>query len=157
MNDTDRRTQRHGHVVYESSQFRAGIRAPAVGNIEYKRGTDAGVINQGLYYMAWLTAHRSAFDALVRDRLGALAAAQVLWSAPRLICVAGDFTRYDAHAVREHQRSIDLVRYRYFGNEHIGLETVASVAGKSHAGMRVRRRAAVFEGDGFEFLGRPAG
>lgn len=41
-----------------------------------------GVINQGLYYMAWLTAHRSAFDALVRDRLGALAAAQVLWSAP---------------------------------------------------------------------------
>ncbi|MEW1687392.1 MULTISPECIES: DUF5655 domain-containing protein [unclassified Streptomyces] len=117
--------------------------APVI--VEYKRGTDAGVINQGLYYMAWLTAHRSAFDALVRDRLGALAAAQVLWSAPRLICVAGDFTRYDAHAVREHQRSIDLVRYRYFGNEHIGLETVASVAGKSHAGMRVRRRAAVLE------------
>ncbi|WP_098021657.1 MULTISPECIES: DUF5655 domain-containing protein [Streptomyces] len=117
--------------------------APVI--VEYKRGTDAGVINQGLYYMAWLTAHRSAFDALVRDRLGALAAAQVLWSAPRLICVAGDFTRYDAHAVREHQRSIDLVRYRYFGHEHIGLETVASVAGKSHAGMRVRRRAAVLE------------
>lgn len=54
--------------------------APVI--VEYKRGTDAGVINQGLYYMAWLTAHRSAFDALVRDRLGALAAAQVLWSAP---------------------------------------------------------------------------
>lgn len=62
--------------------------------------------------------------------------------APRLICVAGDFTRYDAHAVREHRRSIDLVRHRYFGNDLIGLETVASVAGHAATGRRVRRRAA---------------
>ncbi|MDO0934210.1 hypothetical protein QQY66_21875 [Streptomyces sp. DG2A-72] len=27
-------THRHGHVVYESSQFRAGPRAPAVGNVD---------------------------------------------------------------------------------------------------------------------------
>ncbi|MFJ8676359.1 DUF5655 domain-containing protein [Streptomyces sp. NPDC093589] len=117
--------------------------APVI--VEYKRGTDAGVINQGLYYMAWLTAHRNAFDALVRDRLGAPTAAQVLWSAPRLICVAGDFTRYDAHAVREHRRSIDLVRYRYFGNAHIGLETVVSVTGKSSSGTRGRRRVAALD------------
>ncbi|MFC9228444.1 transporter [Streptomyces decoyicus] len=115
--------------------------APVI--VEYKRGTDAGVINQGLYYMAWLTAHRSAFEGLVRDRLGAPVAAQILWHAPRLICVAGDFTCYDAHAVREHHRSIDLVRYRYFGTDHIGLETVVSVTGKSPVGARVRRRAAV--------------
>ncbi|WP_338678269.1 DUF5655 domain-containing protein [Streptomyces sp. SCSIO 30461] len=113
--------------------------APVV--IEYKRGTNAGVIHQGLYYLAWLTRHRSVFHALVRDRLGAPAAAQVLWSAPRLICVAGDFTRYDVHAVREHRRSIDLVRYRYFGDDHVGLETVASVTGKTEAGRRSRRRA----------------
>lgn len=118
--------------------------APVI--IEYKRGTDAGVINQGLYYMAWLRAHKDAFRSLVRDRLGATAASQILWSAPRLICVAGDFTRYDAHAVREHRRSIDLVRYRYYGSDHIGLETVASVTGQSVASRRVRRRA----------VGRPA-
>jgi predicted transport protein len=112
--------------------------APVI--VEYKRGTDAGVINQGLYYMAWLTAHRNAFDSLVRDRLGAQTASQVLWSAPRLICIAGDFTRYDAHAVREHRRSIDLVRYRYFGNDLIGLETVASVNGQSSASRPARRR-----------------
>ncbi|WP_043263276.1 DUF5655 domain-containing protein [Streptomyces sp. CT34] len=111
--------------------------------IEYKRGTDASVIHQGLYYIAWLMDHKDAFRNLVRDRLGATAASQILWSAPRLICVAGDFTRYDAHAVREHWRSIDLVRYRYFGNDHIGLETVASVTGQSVAGKRARRRAAV--------------
>lgn len=114
--------------------------APVI--VEYKRGTDAGVINQGLYYLSWLTRHRSAFDSLVRDRLGVPTAAQVLWSAPRLICVAGDFTRYDAHAVREHRRSIDLVRYRYYGSDHVSLETVVSVTGKSGAANRRTRRHA---------------
>ncbi|MEU6353079.1 DUF5655 domain-containing protein [Streptomyces sp. NPDC047072] len=114
--------------------------APVI--VEYKRGTDAGVINQGLYYMAWLTNHKDAFRGLVRDRLGVTAASQILWSAPRLICVAGDFTRYDVHAVREHRRSIDLVRYRYFGSDHFGLETVASVTGHSAKAKRVRRRVA---------------
>ncbi len=40
------------------------------------------MINQGLCYLSWLTRHRSAFDSLVRDRLGVPTAAQVLWSAP---------------------------------------------------------------------------
>jgi predicted transport protein len=110
--------------------------------VEFKRGTDAGVIHQGLYYMAWLMDHKAEFRHLVRDRLGAAAAAQVLWSAPRLICVAGDFTRYDVHAVREHRRSIDLVRYRFFGEDLLGLETVASVTGRTPAAKRVRQRAA---------------
>ncbi|MEU2082360.1 DUF5655 domain-containing protein [Streptomyces albus] len=113
--------------------------APVI--VEYKRGTDAGAINQGLYYMAWLMSHRGAFRRLVRDRLGASAASRILWSAPRLICVAGDFTRYDAHAVREHRHNIDLVRYRYFGSEHFGLETVASVTGVPGVGKRSRRCA----------------
>lgn len=113
--------------------------APVI--VEYKRGTDAGVINQGLFYMAWLMSHKDAFRSLVRDRLGVTAASQILWSAPRLICVAGDFTRYDANAVREHRRSIDLVRYRYFGSDHFGLENVASVTGHSAEAKRVRRRA----------------
>ncbi|WP_420719773.1 DUF5655 domain-containing protein [Streptomyces sp. NRRL WC-3618] len=86
--------------------------------------------------------HKDAFRNLVRDRLGVSAASQVLWSAPRLICVAGDFTRYDGHAVREHRRSIDLVRYRLFGKDLIGLETVASVTGRTPAARRVRRSAA---------------
>ncbi|MCY0940273.1 endonuclease NucS domain-containing protein [Streptomyces antarcticus] len=116
--------------------------APVI--VEYKRSTDAGVINQGLFYMAWLMDHRDAFRHLVRDRLGVQAASQVLWSAPRLICVAGDFTRYDIHAVREHRHAIDLVRYRYFGSEHVGLETVASFAGRAvapKAGSRIRGTA----------------
>jgi hypothetical protein len=69
-------------------------------------------IHQGLFYLSWLMDHRAEFEHLVRDQLGATAASQVLWSGPRLICIAGDFTRYDVHAVRQHRRSIDLVRYR---------------------------------------------
>lgn len=109
--------------------------------MEYKRGVDAGVINQGLFYLSWLVDHRVEFEHLVRGRLGATAASRVLWSGPRLICVAGDFTRYDAHAVREHRRSIDLVRYRLFGSDLLGLETVASVSGVTQAPRRVRRQA----------------
>ncbi|MEV0577097.1 DUF5655 domain-containing protein [Streptomyces sp. NPDC050392] len=112
--------------------------------VEYKRGVDAGVINQGLFYLAWLMDHRAEFEHLVRDRLGVTAASQVLWSGPRLICVAGDFTRYDVHAVREHRRSIDLVRYRFFGSDLFGLETVASVSGGmqgTRGARRVRRQA----------------
>ena len=109
--------------------------------VEYKRGVDAGVINQGLFYLAWLMDHRAEFEHLVRDRLGVTAASQVLWSGPRLICIAGDFTRYDVHAVREHRRSIDLVRYRLFGSDLLGLETVASVSGGMQVARRARRRA----------------
>ncbi|MFI8348528.1 DUF5655 domain-containing protein [Streptomyces sp. NPDC085596] len=109
--------------------------------VEYKRGVDAGVINQGLFYLSWLVDHRAEFEHLVRDRLGATAASQVLWSGPRLICIAGDFTRYDVHAVREHRRSIDLVRYRFFGSELVGLETVASVSGGVPVARRARRQA----------------
>ncbi|WP_432012611.1 DUF5655 domain-containing protein [Streptomyces cucumeris] len=109
--------------------------------VEYKRGTDAGVINQGLFYLAWLLDHRAEFERLVRDRLGVKAASQVLWSSPRLICIAGDFTRYDVHAVSEHRRSIDLVRYRLFGSDLLGLETVASVSGDMQVARRARRQS----------------
>ncbi|MGW4197119.1 DUF5655 domain-containing protein [Streptomyces sp. NPDC005004] len=111
--------------------------------VEYKRGTDAGVINQGLFYLSWLVDHRAEFEHLVRDRLGETAASQVRWSSPRLVCIAGDFTRYDVHAVREHRRSIDLVRYRLFGSDLLGLEAVASVSGSTHVVHRGRRPAIV--------------
>ncbi|MFI6468584.1 DUF5655 domain-containing protein [Streptomyces sp. NPDC050538] len=117
------------------------MRARAVGKVEYKRGVDAGVINQGLFCLAWLMDHRAEFEHLVRDRLGVTAASQVLWSGPRLICSAGDFTRYDVHAVREHRRSIDLVRYRLFGSDLLGLEAVASVSGGMQVARRTRRQA----------------
>ncbi|MEU1820825.1 MULTISPECIES: hypothetical protein [Streptomyces] len=68
----------------------------------------------------------------------------MLWSNPRLICLAEDFTRYDVHAIGEIQRTIDLVRYRYFGNDLLALESVPSVTGR---GVRLRHRQAVVSPD----------
>ncbi|WP_433549094.1 DUF5655 domain-containing protein [Streptomyces sp. CA-294286] len=104
--------------------------------VEYKRGVDPGVINQGLYYLAWLVDHRAEFQFLVRSRLGAEAAAQVQWTTPRLICVAGGYTRYDLHAVRQHRHAIDPVSYRLLGENMLSLETVASVAGRTAVPQR---------------------
>ncbi|MGW2748386.1 hypothetical protein [Streptomyces sp. NPDC001450] len=110
--------------------------------VEDMRGTDAGLINRSLHHMAWLMAHKDVFRSPVVDRLGGPAASQVLWSGPRLVSVAGEFTGYDVHAVREHRRSIDLVRCRFFGNDHIGLEHVASATGHAAAAKGLRLCAA---------------
>ncbi|MEO3785539.1 DUF5655 domain-containing protein [Actinocorallia sp. B10E7] len=93
---------------------------------EYKRSSNESVINQGLFYLDWLMDHRAEFEKLVTDVLGAQRAPDVDWRNPRLVCVAGDFTRYDEHAVRQINRSIDLVRYRDFNGELLALELVTS-------------------------------
>ena len=90
--------------------------------IEYKREVHDSVINQGLFYLDWLVNSKAEFRLLVQDRLGAEAAAAIDWASPRLICIAGDFTRYDTYAVQQINRSIELVRYRRYGHEHLMLE-----------------------------------
>lgn len=92
--------------------------------IEYKRAVNENVINQGLYYLDWLLDHRKEFQWLVMEKLGAEAAQSVDWSAPRLLCIAGDFTRYDEHAVKQIARNIELIRYRRFGDDLLMLELV---------------------------------
>jgi len=98
--------------------------------IEYKRATNENVINQGLFYLDWLMDHRKDFEWLVMERLGKDEAAKVDWSAPRLICVAGDFNRYDNHAVKQIQRNIELVRYRRYGPDLLMLDLVAATRAK---------------------------
>lgn len=92
--------------------------------VEYKRVTSENVINQGLFYLEWLLDHRAEFQLLVQQVLGAEAAEEIDWSAPRVICIAGDFTRYDEHAVQQMGRNIELLRYRRFGDDLLALELV---------------------------------
>lgn len=97
--------------------------------IEYKRAANANVINQGLFYLDWLLDHKADFQILVTEKLGADAGKNIDWGAPRLLCIAGRFTRYDEHAVQQMNRNIELIRYRRFGEELLMLELVnASVA-----------------------------
>src|SRR3954451_15540951 len=92
--------------------------------VEYKRAVNENVINQGLFYLDWLLDHRKEFQWLVMEKLGSEAAKSVEWSAPRLLCIAGDFTRYDEHAVKQIARNIELLRYRRFGSDLLMLELV---------------------------------
>lgn len=91
---------------------------------EYKRASNENVINQGLFYLNWLLDHKADFTLLVMQRLGPQIADAIDWRAPRLVCVASGYTRYDEHAVEQINRSIDLVTYRNFGGELFALELV---------------------------------
>lgn len=113
-------------VRFLASEFSTGVRhggridslgvdengSPVI--FEYKRSMNENVINQGLFYLDWLMDHRGDFAMLVQQKLGLRAVDELEWTAPRLVCVASDFTRYDEHAILQMGRSIELVRYRDF-------------------------------------------
>ena len=92
--------------------------------LEYKRATNQNVINQGLYYLDWLLDHKAEFQLLVQKRFGVEAAEDIDWTSPRLICIAGDYTKFDEHAVQQIPRHIELVRYKRYGDELLLLELI---------------------------------
>jgi predicted transport protein len=107
--------------------------------LEYKRSMGENVINQGLFYLDWLMDHQAEFKLLVMDQLGKPAADAIDWTAPRLVCIAADFTKYDGHAVQQINRNIELIRYRRFGDELLLLEgaNAASASGGRAAAGKV--------------------
>src|SRR3954452_18094902 len=119
--------------------------------IEYKRAVNENVINQGLFYLDWLLDHRGDFELLVQKRLGAEMAGRIDWSGPRLLCITGDFTRYDEHAVKQITRNIELLRYRRFGDDLLMIELVhAPISARTSpapVSAETRRPVAVGAGD----------
>lgn len=93
--------------------------------VEFKRHKNENVIMQGLFYVDWLVDHRAEFEKVASEVLGADALARIDWSAPRLICIAKDFSLFDEHAVAQIDRNIDLIRYRLYGDDLFLLELVA--------------------------------
>jgi len=99
--------------------------------IEYKRASNENVVTQGLFYLDWLMGHQKDFQWLVLEKFGKTVADAVDWSAPRLICIAGDFNRYDYNAVKQMQRNIELIRYRRFGVDLLMLDLVSATSTKT--------------------------
>ncbi len=127
--------------------------------LEYKRASNENVINQGLFYLDWLMDHRKDFQWLVMEKFGKKEGEAVDWSAPRLICIAGDFNRYDNHAVKQIQRNIELIRYRRFEPDLLMLDLLAATSvegvpavavgmpgGESAASGKYKTISAVMEG-----------
>ena len=100
--------------------------------IEYKRNSNANVINQGLFYLDWLMDHRGEFELLVLRQFGQETADKIDWTAPRLLCIAEDFSRYDEHAVQQMNRNIELIKYAHYpGHDLLMLDLVNAVVAQS--------------------------
>ena len=94
--------------------------------LEYKRHTNENVINQGLYYLDWLLDHRAEFKLLVLERYGKQTADHIEWDGARVLCIAGEFTKFDLHAVAQIGRNIELIRYRFFSDDLILFELLTA-------------------------------
>jgi len=68
--------------------------------------------------------HKAEFKLIVLENYEKELANAIEWSNPRLLCIAGDFTKYDEHAVQQINRNIELIRYKKYGDELLLLELV---------------------------------
>ena len=91
---------------------------------EYKRSMKENVINQGLFYLNWLLDHKDSFKVLVIEKLGLKEADNIDWTMPRVVCIAGDFTKYDESAIKQMNRNISLIRYKKFGDDLLMFEQI---------------------------------
>lgn len=78
--------------------------------IEYKVGQDSGVINQALFYTAWINSNRPVFEALVSQRIHP--SPKINWTGLRAICIAKSFSSYDVLALEQMNTNIDLMTYQ---------------------------------------------
>ncbi|MEH6917374.1 DUF5655 domain-containing protein [Priestia megaterium] len=92
--------------------------------IEYKRSVNENVINQGLFYLDWLLDHKAEFELMILRKYGSSVADVIDWSSPRLLCIAGGFTKYDEHAVQQINRNIELYQYKHYSDGFILLDLV---------------------------------
>jgi hypothetical protein len=112
--------------------------------IEYKWDKSDSVINQGLFYLDWLTDHHGDFQVAAQERLGPLV--EISWTGPRLIIVASNYTKFDSYAVNQLSTNIELLRYRRYSDGFLVVENVLDPLGaaskkKSAPAVTVRRSA----------------
>lgn len=91
--------------------------APAI--IEYKKGQNNNVINQGLSYLRWLLDHNADFEVLVRKININI---EIDWASPRVICVAESYNRFDLDTADLLPIKIELLKYRIYENNVLLVE-----------------------------------
>lgn len=94
--------------------------------IEYKKRESSALINQSLFYLAWIYDHRGDFEIAVQKTLGNQV--EIDWSDVRVICLAPNYKKYDLLAVEVMGANIELWTYRLYKNDLIALEEVGQVA-----------------------------
>jgi predicted transport protein len=90
--------------------------------IEYKKVESSELVNQSLYYLAWLKDHQGDFERAVQKQLGH--SAEVDWSDIRVICIAPNYKKYDLFAVQVMGANIELWSYNLYQGKYLYLERV---------------------------------
>jgi predicted transport protein len=88
--------------------------------IEYKKGQNDSVINQGLSYLRWHLDHRDAFEKLCRERK--TTPAVIDWRSPRVICVAESYNRFDIDTAELLPIRVELLRYQLYEGDVLLVE-----------------------------------
>lgn len=87
--------------------------------IEYKKGQNNNVINQGLSYLYWILDHKADFEKICSDKNIAV---PIDWDSPRVICVAESYNKFDLDTVNILPINVELWRYRIYGDDILFLE-----------------------------------
>lgn len=88
--------------------------------IEYKKGQNDSVINQGLSYLRWLLDHKDSFEKLCSEKNISM---QIQWSAPRVICIAESYNKFDADTADLLPINIELYKYKLYEDDLLVLDT----------------------------------
>ena len=88
--------------------------------IEYKKGQNENVINQGLSYLRWLLDHKDSFEKLCNDKN---TFNKIYWASPRVICVAESYNKFDTDTADLLPIKIELYRYKLYEDGLLTLDT----------------------------------
>lgn len=104
--------------------------------IEYKKTQSESIINQGLSYLKWLLDHKDTFEKLALEKLSRLYNSPILtyegvkpvdsfinWDAPRVVCVAENYNRFDLDTADILPIKIELLTYTLYENNILQVET----------------------------------
>lgn len=91
--------------------------APCI--IEYKRGQNESVINQGLSYLRWLLDHKADFERLCAE-MGIRKS--IDWDSPRVICIASSYNKFDSDTAELLPIKIELLRYQMYEGNMFSIE-----------------------------------
>ena len=82
------------------------------------------------------------------EKYGKDVAESIEWDNARLLCIAGEFTKYDEHAIKQINRNIELILYRKFEDDLLLLELVNAISSQSPIKEETRKSNTVRNGHG---------
>jgi len=90
--------------------------------IEYKKIASSELVNQSLYYLAWIKDHKGDFQVAVNKKFDKNI--DIDWSDIRVICIAPEYKKYDLHAVKSMGANIELWQYKYYNTNILYLDEI---------------------------------